>query len=130
MGQIGRSLQSPRLTACGHRDGALGVGVFLLERALSGDVPLAVYPTAFFCLGIAHAGIRLGRKTYIIDMAGGNKRTDYVAVSNAVIGGILLIGGGALAALSFLSPEALILLLACASLAGALLGLGLPEVQE
>jgi predicted MFS family arabinose efflux permease len=51
------------------------------------------YPIAFFGLGIAHAGVRLGRKTYLVDMADGNKRTDYVAVSNTVIGALLLVSG-------------------------------------
>ena len=63
-------------------------------------------------------------------MAGGNTRTDYVAVSNTVIGVILLVGGGLTAALGFLPPETLILLFAGTSLAGALFGIGLPEVQE
>jgi predicted MFS family arabinose efflux permease len=110
--------------------GVLGVGVFLLERLVGEAVPAWAYPAAFLVLGIAHAGIRLGRKTYLVDMAGGNKRTDYVAVSNSVIGVILLVAGGVTAALSFLAPETLILLLAATSLAGALGGLGLPEVQE
>jgi MFS family permease len=110
--------------------GVLGIAVFCIERLLTGDVPTWVYPAAFLLLGVAHSGIRLGRKTYLVDMAGGNKRTDYVAVSNTVIGVILLAGGGVIAALSFLSPEMLILVLAGTSLAGAVSGLGLPEVQE
>jgi predicted MFS family arabinose efflux permease len=110
--------------------GVLGIGVFCLERLATRDLPFWVYPAAFLLLGVAHSGIRLGRKTYLVDMAGGNKRTDYVAVSNTIIGVILLVGGGVMAALSFLSPEMLILVLAGTSLAGALCGLGLPEVQE
>ncbi len=110
--------------------GVLGVAVFLLERLLAGDVPGWAYPAAFLLLGVAHSGIRLGRKTYLVDMAGGNKRTDYVAVSNTAIGVILLAAGGTTAALSFLSAETLILAFAGTSLAGALFGLGLPEVQE
>ena len=51
------------------------------------------YPLAFFGLGLAHAGVRLGRKTYMVDMAEGNRRTDYVAVSNSVIGALLLVSG-------------------------------------
>jgi predicted MFS family arabinose efflux permease len=110
--------------------GALGIAVFLLERLLAGDVPSWVYPAAFLLLGVAHSGIRLGRKTYLVDMAGGNKRTAYVAVSNTVIGVILLLAGGMTAALSFLSAETLILVFAGTSLGGAVCGLGLPEVQE
>jgi len=104
--------------------------VFWIERHWSGAVSSWVYAAAFLLLGVAHSGIRPGRKTYLVDMAGGNKRTDYVAVSNTVIGVILLAAGGVTAALSFLSPEALILVLAGTTLAGVLSGLGLPEVQE
>jgi predicted MFS family arabinose efflux permease len=108
----------------------LGVAVFCLERLLSAELPFWFYPAAFLLLGVAHSGIRLGRKTYLVDMAGGNKRTDYVAVSNTVIGVILLVAGGVTAALSFLPAETLILILAATSLTGAVCGLGLPEVQE
>jgi hypothetical protein len=62
-------------------------------------------------------------------MAGGNKRTDYVAVSNTAIGVILLAAGGLTAALGFLAPEEMILGLSGAALIGAWLGRGLPEVQ-
>ncbi len=44
-----------------------------------------IYPVFFFILGIAHSGVRLGRKTYVLDLAGGSKRTDYVAVGNTVL---------------------------------------------
>ncbi len=88
-----------------------------------------LYPIAFFILGIAHSGVRLGRKTYIVDMAGGNKRTDYVAVSNSIIGIILLITGGISALASLTSPEGIILILSLFGLAGAYTSSKLPEVQ-
>jgi len=61
----------------------------------------AFLPAAYFLLCVAHAGVRVGRKTYVVDLASGNKRTDYVAVSNSVIGVLLLLVGslGALAPL-------------------------------
>lgn len=87
------------------------------------------YPLAFFVLGVSHAGVRLGRKTYLVDMAGGNKRTDYVAVSNTVIGLLLLVSGvlGALAAL--VSVTLVISLLGAAGLLGAGLSLRWQEVS-
>ncbi|MEX2333917.1 MAG: MFS transporter, partial [Pseudohongiella sp.] len=87
------------------------------------------YPFAFFVLGVSHAGVRLGRKTYLVDMAGGNKRTDYVAVSNTVIGLLLLVSGvlGALAAL--VSVPLVIVLLGLAGLLGAGLSLRWHEVS-
>lgn len=88
-----------------------------------------LYPLAFFVLGIAHSGVRLGRKTYIVDMAGGNKRTDYVAVSNTIIGFILLITGGITAIASFISTEGVILILSLFGIAGAVTSAALPEVE-
>jgi hypothetical protein len=88
------------------------------------------YPVAFFVLSIAHAGVRLGRKTYLVDMAGGNKRTDYTAVSNTVIGVLLLVTGGFTAAISMISDVAVILVLGLMGLAGMLSALRLEEVTE
>ena len=47
----------------------------------------------FLLLSVTHQGVRLGRKTYIVDLASGNRRTDYVAVGNSVIGVMLLLVG-------------------------------------
>lgn len=88
------------------------------------------YPAAFFVLGIAHAGVRLGRKTYLVDMAGGNKRTDYTAVSNTVIGVLLLATGGLTAAISLISEVAVILVLGAMGFVGMLSALRLEEVTE
>lgn len=52
-----------------------------------------VVVAAFFVIGVAHAGIRIGRKTYLVDMGTAQTRATYVAVSNTVIGIVLLAGG-------------------------------------
>jgi len=86
------------------------------------------FPLVFFALGIAHAGVRLGRKTYLVDMASGNQRTDYVAVSNTVIGALLLLTGLITALAALICVELTLVLLAVAGLGGAALSLRLPEV--
>ncbi len=107
----------------------LGLVVFILDLLglLSGNPWLV--PLAFFGLSIAHSGIRVGRKTYLLDMASGTRRTDYVAVSNSVIGLILLLGG----AIGFLSPVlgpgGVLLVLSLMGFSGALWGTKLPETQ-
>ena len=88
------------------------------------------YPAGFFVLSIAHAGVRLGRKTYLVDMAGGNKRTDYTSVSNTVIGIILLVTGGLTALVSIVSEVAVILTLGLMGLAGALSATRLRDVTN
>ncbi|WP_163321939.1 MFS transporter [Draconibacterium mangrovi] len=89
-----------------------------------------LYPVVLFILGIAHQGVRLGRKTYVIDMATGNERTSYVSVSNTVIGIILLMVGGLSALVSLLSVEGVILLLSLLGLAGAYKSYKLPNVEQ
>jgi len=111
--------------------GLLGVVTFLLAQF----TPLTqsawwLIPVLYFLLCIAHSGVRLGRKTYLVDMAGGNKRTDYVAVSNTVIGALLLLSGLAGAAASFIPPQGMILGFSLVSCLGAVLGYSLPEVQQ
>ncbi|MBZ0333036.1 MFS transporter [Marinobacter sp. AL4B] len=88
------------------------------------------YPIAFFILSIAHAGVRLGRKTYLVDMAGGNKRTDYTSVSNTVIGILLLATGGLTAAISLISDVAVIIVLGLMGFTGMISALRLDEVTE
>jgi hypothetical protein len=83
----------------------------------------------FFVLGIAHAGVRLGRKTYLVDMAGSEHRASYVAVSNTFIGVMLLLGG----AFGFLAEafgaDAVVLILGLLSLAEAAVAWTMDEVQ-
>lgn len=109
---------------------ALGIIMFSLITFFSSIKEIFwLYPTAYFILGIAHSGVRLGRKTYVVDMAGGNKRTDYVAVSNTIIGVLLLITGGISALASLVSTESVILMLSLLGLAGAYTSSKLPEVE-
>lgn len=117
------------------RGAAIASSVCLLVSAivlLTGEQTGSIwfYPIAFFTLSIAHAGVRLGRKTYLVDMAGGNKRTDYTAVSNTVIGFLLLVTGGFTALISMISDVAVILTLGLMGMAGTISALRLKEVTE
>lgn len=87
------------------------------------------YPVAFFVLAIAHSGVRIGRKTYLVDMAGGNKRTDYTAVSNTVIGVLLLVAGGISAAVALLGAAWALVVLGVMGVGGTLWSWRLPEVE-
>lgn len=88
------------------------------------------YGFTLFLLYIGHAGVRLGRATYLMDMAKEHNRTQLVALSNTVIGIILLSAGGLIALLSNRSVESAILTLGICSLMAALLALKLPEVSQ
>jgi hypothetical protein len=115
--------------------GSASAGVGLALVAVVNGVPAMassswLYPLFFFLLMVAHSGVRLGRKTYIVDLAGGNKRTDYVAVSNSVIGVVLLLTGSVGALTTILPTSGIILILAAMGLAGAWLSSRLPETQQ
>lgn len=53
----------------------------------------------FFSISVIHQGVRIGRKTYIIDLAEGDKRTRYISLSNTIIG-IIIFPIGAMIALT------------------------------
>ena len=79
---------------------------------------------------MAHTGIRLGRKTYLIDLATAEHRAMYVAVSNTLIGIILLLSGSFGLLADLLGERAIILVFALLGIAGGALAFTLPEVQE
>jgi MFS family permease len=108
----------------------LGLAVFVIDHNAEHWLEqIWLLPLVYFVLSIAHQGVRIGRKTYVVDMAEGNKRTDYVSVGNTLIGIILLVLGftGALAA--FLSVSTIILYLSLMGGAGVILAFTLPEVE-
>ena len=106
------------------------IAYFIMTFSTDLKTTLWIYPTAFFILGIAHGGVRLGRKTYIVDMATGNERTKYVAVSNTIIGLILLVTGGLSALVSLISVEGVILVLSLFGILGAYKSYKLPNVEK
>jgi hypothetical protein len=113
------------LTSC------VGLLTFGVDRLLPTLSQTAWFlPLVYFTLSIAHSGVRVGRKTYVVDLATGNKRTDYVAISNTVIGVLLLLVGSVGALAPLIGNAGVIVVLAGMGLAGALLGMSLPETQE
>ncbi|MHA6513423.1 MFS transporter [Tessaracoccus sp. Z1128] len=84
----------------------------------------------YFLLTLLHTGVRVGRKTYVIDMAEGDMRTVYVAVSNSAMGVILLIVGGISSLLALAGVVWALLFLAALGILGALWGWRLPEVSR
>nr|WP_255633125.1 MFS transporter [Demequina sp. TTPB684] len=84
-------------------------------------------PATYLLLALVHVGTRLARKTYVVDIAEGDQRTQYVAVANTIMGVLLLAVGAVTAALAALGNEFALLLLAALGVAGAVVGTGLPE---
>lgn len=76
------------------------------------------------------AGLRLGRKTYLVDGAPSDERPLYVAVSNTLMGVVTLFGGSLGLVAHFLGTRALILLLIVLALFAAGICRTLPEAGE
>ncbi|MFT6284119.1 MAG: MFS family permease [Arenicella sp.] len=74
----------------------------------------------FFALNLGYAGIRTGRKTYMLDIAQGSQRTLYVAAANSMVGYILLMLGGMYALLFIVIGEHIILVMTVLMVLGLL----------
>ncbi|WP_439859147.1 MFS transporter [Pseudomonas sp. MBLB4136] len=109
---------------------SLGLVVYLLDSLQPGWLAIGwLLPALYFGLSIAHQGVRIGRKTYVVDLAQGNRRTDYVAVGNTLIGLVLLLLGFAGALGSVLAVSQIILLLSLLGALGAAMAATLPEAE-
>lgn len=126
--QADRSSRRVMITAAGMA--LAGCTILAALHMLLPQLPLAGYLLLFLLLSIGHAGVRVGRKTYLLDMASGNKRTDYVSVSNSVIGLLLLVVGAISSLLAWWSLLAVLWFFAASCLAGLYYAITLPEVSE
>lgn len=107
--------------------GATTVAVHQINPQLTGT--LWLIPILYFGLEIAHQGVRVARKTYIVNLASDETRVAFVAISNSLTGMLLLLAGLVLGVLTtFLPPIWLIGGLSLMCLAGVLLGSTLRDV--
>lgn len=87
-------------------------------------------PLVIFGLMVAYQGVRLGRSTHLVDMASEETRAAYTALSNTLIGAILL-AGGLFGLIAQMFGEALVIgIFAAMSLLAAPVALSLEEVQQ
>jgi MFS family permease len=109
----------------------LGFLVFFLDILFENIFStIWLMPLIYFVLTVGYQGIRIGRKTYLVDLAEGNKRTDYVAVSNTIIGVILLFSGLIGVLNTYIGLNGTILLLAVIGLIGIITTSKLPDVTS
>jgi MFS family permease len=87
-------------------------------------------PGLYFLLTVFHQGIRVGRKTYLVDMAEGNKRTSFVAVGNTAIGMMLLVFSLIGLLSEVVTLDMLIFIYALITIVGVLMAMRLPEVSK
>lgn len=111
--------------------GVLGFAVLAalaLAPAMTGGI--VFYAVVLFLLNIAHAGVRIGRKTHVVDIAGSENKAEYVALSNTVIGILLLVVGGLVSLLMALGLEVALGVLSALALLGAAMATTMKHAQE
>ena len=86
-------------------------------------------PVAYFLITLTHTGVRVARKTYVVDMAEGDQRTTYVAVANSAMGVILLATGAISGGLAMLGTMWALGFFAVLGLIGVAMARALPDVS-
>jgi hypothetical protein len=110
--------------------GLLGILTWALVQFNTTGLTGLGFAALFLVQGIAHAGVRLGRKVYLVDMASSETRASMVAVSNTVIG-VAMLAGGLIGLLGDLYGTVFVILaLGIAAIAAALSALRLREVSD
>ena len=73
--------------------GALSAIMALAMVLVPDGLRPAGYALVFLLIGLAEAGVRLGRKTYLVDATPHTERATYTAFSNSLIGVVALFSG-------------------------------------
>lgn len=89
-----------------------------------------IMPILLFGLMISYQGVRLGRSTHLVDMADAGTRAAYTALSNTVIGLLLLAGGVFSLVANWFGGEVVLAIMAGMSGLAILAAWGLVEVQR
>lgn len=127
-GKLADSSSRKALAISGLCAGLVGCVTAALSGIELGETAaLWFFGILFFLLGLAHTGIRIGRKTWIVDHADADNRARLVAVSNTLMGIVLLVSGAFGLLAEAIGEGLVILVFALLGIAGALLAFTLPE---
>jgi hypothetical protein len=121
-----------------HRTMAVGGGIAVAAVAwafLAAAVPEAArtaltYVPAYLLAGVGYAGVRLGRKTYLVDAPPGDERPTYVATSNTAIGAATLVGAAIGAGAAVVGAGWALVTFAALTIAGAVAAWRLPPAER
>lgn len=106
-------------------------GLALLIGLLPDTLRIApVYAVVFVLIGLAEAGVRLGRKTWLVDAAPAADRPTWVAFSNTSIGVLTLAAGGLGVIAHVYGLNVMMLSIMGLTLLGALAAWMMPEAAD
>lgn len=87
-----------------------------------------LYAGAYAFITVAHSGVRLGRKVYLLDLTDTNNRGAYTALANTLIGCLMILAGTLGLVSQFLGSEITLILLGLVSFIAAAQALKLKPV--
>lgn len=102
----------------------------LSARMAPESVNAWVMPLGFFLVNLAHTTVRVSRKTYLVDMADGDRRTLITGASNTAMGIMLLVVGAVNSVIASFGTEAVLIFLAVLGLFGVVGAATLREVSD
>ncbi len=124
-------VSSKRTLAIAGGASALVLGVAALVGLTTGGLGPSVMVAGFvFTAQISYEGVRAGRKTHLTDMDTDGRKSLYTALSNTMIGVLLLAGGGFGLLADLVGVAWVLLVFAAMSAAGTAAALTLSEVQH
>lgn len=123
-------LSSRRTMIAAGAIGAAAAGFAVAVAAMPEDWRSPwLYAGAFLLIGIAEAGVRLGRKTYLVDAAPKDERPLYVALSNTLVG-LAMLGAGTLGVLAQAAgAQTVVIALGLVALAAMAVAAAMPEAE-
>lgn len=105
------------------------VALVASARLFSEGVNAWVMPLGFFLVNLAHTAVRVSRKTYLVDMADGDRRTLITGASNTVMGVVLLVVGAISSVVSIFGTQATLIFLAVVGYLGVVGAARLKDVS-
>ena len=116
------------------RSGVIGAlacaAALILPQLASGPAAGWAFGGVFLLIGVAEAGVRLGRKTYLVDAAPKDERPLYVAFANTSVGLLALAMGAMGIVTAAFGPEVAIAVLAVMGGVAALASFVMPEADR
>jgi hypothetical protein len=95
-----------------------------------GSLQYSGYFVVFVLIGLAESGVRLGRKTYLVDATPQEDRATYTAFSNSLVGVLAIISGGVGLIAQWLGATVMLLVVAIFVLLGFLACRKMPEAEQ
>lgn len=119
--------RSSRLVMVAAGGSASAVVLAVIGVHLLGASVLWPWVGLYFVLALIHTGTRVGRSTYVVELGDRGARTSYIAVSNTVMGVLLLAVGAVTSALAAASTVLALAVLAALGMLAVPVALRLPE---